>query len=226
MTCEVYLLDVSSLSVSESLLQRLSPERQAKVRAYRHEGGQKLSLGAGLLLDSALRRYGLCERKAQYSYGHHGKPHIGGLHFNLSHSGSMAACAIAPHPVGIDLERTQRRISEALLKRVCSTREQEMVSIEPIAFFDLWTAKEAVLKMTGEGINGDLTAIDLKGVATWRLPEGYALSVCTSHPMPVNIYRFSGLQALDNQLPSGFTASKNAESSQTKVSGFSGCAGS
>ena len=56
------------------------------------------------------------------------------------------------------------------------------------AFCEIWTRKEAVLKMTGEGISTDLTAFD-----TTALPlsaqlytsalDGYCLSVCSAEPI-------------------------------------------
>lgn len=196
--CEVFVLDVSSLAVSEGLLSRLSDDRRRKVLAFSHEAGRRLSLGAGLLLDFALSRHGLRERDAAYVYGRHGKPGLlpcggeDGIHFNLSHSGTMAACALASCAVGVDIERTSRRVSEALIQRVCNAKEQELVHRDPLSFFDLWTAKEAVVKMTGEGISGDLAQIDLHGATTWRLPGDYAMSVCTAVPQPsvsVGLYR-------------------------------------
>ena len=185
--CEIYLLDVASLVADEAAMSCLSPYRQDKVRKFKHDGGRRLSLGAGLLLDYALRRHDMSEKAAEYTFGEHGKPHIEGVHFNLSHSGTMVACAVASCAVGIDIEKTSRRYSEALLRHVCCEAEQEQVRRDPSTFFDLWTAKEAVTKMTGTGIGVDLRNIDISKCTTWRLDEGYAMSLATEEKCNASI---------------------------------------
>ena len=58
--------------------------------------------------------------------------------------------------VGIDVE-CRRKVGDGLLERVCTTEEQAVVrsAYDPeMAFLQLWTRKEAVLKMRGTGIQG------------------------------------------------------------------------
>jgi 4'-phosphopantetheinyl transferase len=93
-----------------------------------------------------------------------GKPvlhscHGSGLHFNVSHSESLAIYAVTRRGrVGVDVE-LRRTIpdAESLVERFFSPRERDQfVALPPIerpeAFFRAWTRKEAVLKALGRGV--------------------------------------------------------------------------
>lgn len=82
------------------------------------------------------------------------------LHLSISHSGAWVACALADHPVGIDLEaRPPRRPRDldALMHGIGSAGElgrwqQTAAAARELAFYRLWVIKEAWLKARGEGI--------------------------------------------------------------------------
>lgn len=91
-----------------------------------------------------------------------------GLYFNISHSGSLVCAAACSEEVGIDIEII-RPISLKFTKRICNENElryifgkfpsdedfeKECDTDTLIRFYQLWTAKEAYLKCTGEGIKG------------------------------------------------------------------------
>ena len=82
---------------------------------------------------------------------------------SISHCRTAVAVAVSPEGrVGIDVE-CHRKISEGLLERVCTVEEQAAVRIakDPtMAFLQLWTCKEAVLKMRGTGIQGFGSMVD------------------------------------------------------------------
>lgn len=94
---------------------------------------------------------------------HHSHP----LQFNLSHSGTWLLLAVTLQtPVGIDLEAL-RPIAELthLTRRFFSAREHQRIQSLPeteqlSAFFQHWTAREACLKATGEGLT-KLQALEL-----------------------------------------------------------------
>lgn len=93
-----------------------------------------------------------------------GKPQVKNapLHFNLSHSGDFVACAVDARPVGVDIE-VIRPVRTALAARVCCPEELDYAApggtLDPVRFFALWTAKEALLKYRGTGIRGDLREV-------------------------------------------------------------------
>lgn len=84
-------------------------------------------------------------------------------HFNVSHSDGLAIIALAPVPVGIDVERVApldrlEQLAESLL----AAQEMPTWRRSPDAlraFLRYWTCKEAYLKAVGTGLRGPLTRI-------------------------------------------------------------------
>lgn len=132
-----------------TILNKLPKERREKAKRYLTKNAAYLSAGAGYLLDCALRRKGL--QDAVVLYGEHGKPYIEGLHFNLSHSGTVAVLAVAAGEVGVDIEKIAP-VNEKLVRRVCTERELARLKGRDDAFFRIWTAKESAGKFLGTGI--------------------------------------------------------------------------
>ena len=103
-----------------------------------------------------------------------GKPCLKGdnLHFSISHSGTYVACVVDTAPVGIDIE-TPRTIHKNTINHCCTEDEKTFIcqdfstlppallpnSAEAKRFLSVWTAKEAYLKYTGEGLSGGLNNI-------------------------------------------------------------------
>jgi len=88
-------------------------------------------------------------------------PCTSNLHFNLSHSGGDVFIAFSCFPVGFDIERNSRKAEFLkLAKRYLHAREMELMNSsskpESLAFLELWTAKEAMLKLLGIGIAAGL----------------------------------------------------------------------
>lgn len=77
-----------------------------------------------------------------------GKPYFPDLEYHLSpsHTEDLYAVAFAPFPIGLDVEREDRE-----KKRVAEKYFSEEESLLPFSY--VWTAKEAVTKLTGEGLS-------------------------------------------------------------------------
>lgn len=156
-------------------------------------------IGRNLLRKALFREYGIeisGELEHRIEKRTNGKPVLKGLpiHFNISHCKGLVACALAPCPVGVDVEGT-RNVSEALVKRVCAQEEQEYIARGDLKerFLELWTLKESYLKMTGEGIVTNLSGVVFRlenreeGIVCNRagnfyqekIQPDYILSVCT-----------------------------------------------
>lgn len=114
-------------------------------------------------------------------------PNCDHLYFNLSHSGEYAACVLADHEVGVDIQKVQgtaavRRIAPRILHAgEAAYREEESM------LYRIWTIKEAYVKATGEGIRRDFREIRVdfeKGTVEdmpftlWESVPGYMLAVC------------------------------------------------
>jgi len=91
-----------------------------------------------------------------------GKPQLSATqahwHFSLSHSGALALLALADLPVGVDLEAPRPQLRAlALAARYFAADESAALQQlshgrQALAFRQLWTAKEAVLKADGSGL--------------------------------------------------------------------------
>lgn len=104
--------------------------------------------------------------------GKHGKPELadGAVHFNLSHSGDLAAIAVAPRPVGVDVEARRKihRVTELAESRFAPGElARVMTAADPQdEFLKIWTAKEAVVKATGLGLTLDLASFEVPEFGT------------------------------------------------------------
>ncbi|ERN43219.1 phosphopantetheinyl transferase [Rubidibacter lacunae KORDI 51-2] len=109
----------------------------------------------------------------QFQYGKYGKPALRSstptVQFNLSHSGDLALCAVAPpdcRALGIDLECSRPLAAAELARQFFSPREAEAIALLPPeegqrAFLRMWTLKEARLKATGVGISEGLAQVEV-----------------------------------------------------------------
>ena len=160
----VYLNDqVGALDLDLALTQ-VSAQRREQALKFRHENGRRLSLAVYLLLMDGLREeYGI-QTPPVFDYTAEGKPFILGrpdIHFSFSHSGNVALCALSDQPVGADVE-VPRKITPSLVSYTMNDREQEQInaSADPaLRFLYFWTRKEALLKLTGEGIRNDMKQV-------------------------------------------------------------------
>jgi 4'-phosphopantetheinyl transferase len=104
------------------------------------------------------------------------------LYFNISHSDEMLLVALsAQSEIGVDLEKIKPEFQHAQVsKHFFATREQTWIAefppeLQNIAFYRLWTCKEAVLKGEGSGMRRDLEIVkivfeDGMGMAHCLLP--------------------------------------------------------
>lgn len=77
-----------------------------------------------------------------------------GVYWSVSHKQAYVAGVVSTAPVAIDIEKI-RPCSEALFNRIADKIEWNLAEDDPTTnFFRFWTAKETVLKATGDGIRG------------------------------------------------------------------------
>lgn len=103
-----------------------------------------------------------------------GKPRLAGscgqgrLRFNVSHSGSLWACAVALHrEVGLDVEehRPERSVKSIMIRYFAPAETDALLALpeaqRPAAFHRVWTRKEAWLKARGVGITIPLDSFEV-----------------------------------------------------------------
>lgn len=140
----------------------LSPAERRRAEAYRSgDDARRFSAARGWLRHVLAAVLGV-EPAAVPLSEDAGKPRLlpsgSPPRFNVSHAGELAVVAVASFEVGVDIEdaRAGRRWS-GVVPVTCAPREAAALAELPEdereeAFLAVWTAKEAYLKATGEGL--------------------------------------------------------------------------
>ena len=173
----LYYADISELDDTRPRPE-LSSYRREKLAKLQNRTLRQQETGAELLLIQAVRDL-IPEAPLPLRIGteRNGKPFLQDLpyFFSLSHSGTLAACSIADRAIGLDVQ-IRRQVTPAFIKR-CFTEEEQLYlerSDSPVeAFTMLWTRKESLLKMTGEGLARSLNSFSvLEDNRFWNMVLG------------------------------------------------------
>ena len=124
------------------------------------------------LLSRAVKLVWGMDALPEIAHAQGGKPYFKDCperHFNLSHSGQFALCALSDTPVGADIEVVRPR-KEGLPGYTFKDADYERylaLGGDWDAFYTLWTEVESIIKYTGEG---------LKAYRRAELPAGCVLT--------------------------------------------------
>ena len=138
----------------------LSPEELDRLHAISSQNARQTFLLSRCAIISIVKYYTKnCDFISEVQTHPGGKPfliNLPDLHFSLSHTGSEVALVFSRSPVGFDMEKSDRRTDFlALAKRFFTAAELADMD-SGSSFLELWTAKEAILKLEGTGISGGL----------------------------------------------------------------------
>lgn len=198
LTCVYETGEDAPLSLSEAQA-LLVPEEAARAARFHFAADR-----ARWIRGRAIVRLWLAERlrtepvSLNFSTGPQGKPALAdfiGFHCNWSHSGDTLAIAAGPAAVGIDIEHRKDNLPFlSLAAHAFLPGEAEAIKNAPDPgqlFYQLWTAKEAVMKCTGQGMT--------------LPPDAIAVS-CGENGTPARAVAGSARFSLDpSSLPSGYT---------------------
>ncbi|MFI8090749.1 4'-phosphopantetheinyl transferase family protein [Streptomyces sp. NPDC086080] len=187
----------------------LDAEERDRARAFRHDRDRAAYVVAhaalrdvlSLLLGVRAEALPLAREPCAGCGGPHGRPVLRtpGVHFSLSHSGDLVLVALAPAPVGVDVEglATDRAVLGAQ-SALHPVEADELALLpahgRPAAFTRAWVRKEAYLKGLGTGLvrdpaldyvgTGPLSAVPAPGwsVRDVLVPAGYAAAVALRTP--------------------------------------------
>jgi 4'-phosphopantetheinyl transferase len=200
----------------------LPADELRKARSFRQEADRRRALVSRWLVRQALSRCAAArpgdlafDRTCTFCGGDHGKPRITGpepaafLRFNVAHSGDLVVLAVARgREVGVDVERIPATLDvDAIAAQAFTARERATLDAAPPAgraqaFLEIWSAKEAYLKMSGRGLGVALDQVDPHGgprpaeglAALERCPEwslspfhagdGYVAALCVEGRPP------------------------------------------
>lgn len=162
----------------------LAPDEMDRAARFRFERVRARYIRArGLLRRTLGETLGMSPQRLAFTYGDTGKPGLedSELAFNLSHSAGHAVIAHGgTAPLGVDIEALERtgnlaRDLDGLARRCFNPTECAAIDAAPDTlrhFLVFWTAKEARMKLTGEGLWLDPQAIRLR-LDQNGLPTGY-----------------------------------------------------
>lgn len=156
---EAYLLHCGCFTESDlfgNTLQNLSEYRRNKIFCAATEPLKLQRLGAGALLDFALKQRGLSEKEMTYQTDFNGKPFFANrsdLYFSLSHSGQWVFCALSDSKIGVDVQILSK-YNERIAERYFSEKESLVLSRlsgkkQDFEFTRMWVKKESTVKYFG-----------------------------------------------------------------------------
>ena len=141
--------------------------RRAKIRNYRFQKDRRLSVLTWVLLRYSLSAFGCTDFEDKIGFSKYGKPFLvesKDIYFNLSHSNTVAFCAVSNTEIGCDVECPSsidwEEISRAFFYQseynyLINTGGEE-------GFFKIWTLKESFTKLIGRGLYIPLNSFEIK----------------------------------------------------------------
>lgn len=218
----VYLADIGPLEDPErfrAFYDAMPAYRKEKIDRFRPENDKRLSLGAGILLQKALRDAGFPGADADVRLGENEKPCLDAeIRFNLSHSRQKVLCVISPFETGCDVERIGRAPA-GIAERFFTPAERAQLltcpcdELRDLWFCRLWTLKESFLKTLGTGMTLPLDSFTVRlsddgaeleqsvregtfRLYEWDFDDGYRYACClagdpgeTPEPVAVDLSR-------------------------------------
>ncbi len=167
-------LDDQASETCQRLRSWLSAEECTRAdRFHRVRDRQRFLIGRGALRDLLGRYVGLLPQDLRFATGPFGKPRLeqpndSAIQFNLSHSHGHGVIAVSKgRELGIDIEMMRPMENmDAIANRFFAVGEHSTYlaqpeALRPLAFFRVWTRKEAYLKATGTGISVPLDSFEV-----------------------------------------------------------------
>ncbi len=191
----LYIININTLPdpmVCPEAMEGLPQNRKKRCLRYFDADDRKRCLGAGRLIKHILK-----DRPLYIS--ENGKPVSEGICFSISHSGDYVIGAASDREIGCDIERISTG-SIYVADRYFWESERSYIEAQTDrdkAFKQLWTLKEAYLKMTGAGVAGNLRKTEIaindgmnvfydKKLQSCRCEslviDGYMVAICSENP--------------------------------------------
>ncbi|MBD5135679.1 MAG: 4'-phosphopantetheinyl transferase superfamily protein [Lachnospiraceae bacterium] len=170
----------------------VSAERQERIKKYLFDKDKITSLTAELLIrKEACRTLGISDNKISFSYNEFGKPYLSNYpeyYFSISHSEQCITFTHSNCPIGIDVEKVSEHDFDVAEKFFTNGELNYLQESEnkDIAFYDIWTKKEAYTKMLGTGLMTPLSSFDvtdkeLRKNFVSKYISGYMINVCSKN---------------------------------------------
>jgi 4'-phosphopantetheinyl transferase len=153
----------------------LCPQEKMRAAGFHFKRDRdRFVAGRGLLKTFLSKYLHVASGEINIGYRTNGKPFLysagnsADVHFNLSHSEDSALYAFTcGDEIGVDLEKIQAFPEmPSIVERFFSKRERALINALPkndqiSAFFAFWTRKEALSKLTGNGLRQAVEKLDV-----------------------------------------------------------------
>jgi 4'-phosphopantetheinyl transferase len=163
----------ATMAEAAPLFALLSDTERHRIGRYVYERERARAITCRGMLRALLSRYlRMTPQRIEFQTEPNGKPFVTsaeGWHFNLSHSGELAAVALSREAeVGIDVERMDPEFPRAdvgpefLALEELAALKALPENAQTASFYQYWTLKEALLKAGGIGLLQDPREIRLQ----------------------------------------------------------------
>lgn len=151
-------------------------EKKNRIMNMKNKRASELSLVANALAKFAIKNtFGIPIKEQLFAVGQHGKPFLkntNNVYFSISHSGTMAVCAVSDCMVGVDVQKITKFSKKTAdfigLPSDCKTDE----------FFKAWTQVEAASKRIGEPLISFVKSVSAPTPQTFSIKyKNYYISV-------------------------------------------------
>jgi 4'-phosphopantetheinyl transferase len=151
----------------------LAPDEAARAERFVFDvHRRRFTAGRAALRGLLARQLRTSPATLRFAYAESGKPRLAeprnALHFNVSHSQDQALIALASdRELGVDVEAARASVDHAAIaRRFFAPAELSALLAKRgpsrhEAFFDVWTRKEAYLKLTGSGLGVPLDSFEV-----------------------------------------------------------------
>jgi len=186
---EYFWFDINTLDhrTFRSAFSLLDRERKKRVRRMASTTDkQRTVMGEYLIRDVLSKKMNLNMKDIMIHRDEKEKPFVDNcpVQFSISHTDHYVVCVVDDYPVGIDIEEI-KPVEEKFIKRVCDQEELRYIRYGfggyTQRFWECWTAKEALFKLTGQG--------SLLSQSRCHLPEGVSLEHFTKENFSVTVAR-------------------------------------
>ncbi len=155
-------------SAAESLCHRtelIPPLEREAIHTRPDTQSHKDTLMGRILLRIALcKEYGISPVDTAIIIAAEGKPYLRdheNVYFSISHTDSCVACAVGDIPLGLDVQTVTDKDHTRVATRLFTEGERDHILDDPMRFYEIWTRKESLGKLTGRGITHDLKGVDV-----------------------------------------------------------------
>lgn len=191
----IYKYNISDITEVElnNWYYSMNKERQEDIARIINKEKRALKIAADRLCRKAIYEFcGASSENIEFCKNEYGKPYVKNLpvHFSISHSGSMAVCAVSNNEIGIDIEKI-RPIRIKAAEKFASPEELRYIKSNQNGFFEIWTLKEAYFKCIGTGLGADIKDVSFNvtndkiicseigyKLSFYEAADGYVCSVC------------------------------------------------